>query len=95
MPDNLSKNSIRPLNWLNFFAADVSDGVGPFLAVYLATNLHWKSGQIGMAIAATTFSMVLMQSPAGIIGKTKSHFFSNETAPSNAKKAKYLALFKV
>jgi MFS family permease len=67
MPENFSKNSIRPLNWLNFFAADVSDGVGPFLAVYLATNLHWKSGQIGMAIAATTFSMVLMQSPAGYV----------------------------
>lgn len=60
-----SKRSLTALNWLNFFAADVSDGVGPFLAVYLATNLHWKPGQIGMAIAATTFSMVLAQSPAG------------------------------
>jgi MFS family permease len=65
MTQEPSKRSLTALNWLNFFAADVSDGVGPFLAVYLATNLHWKPGQIGMAIAATTFSMVLAQSPAG------------------------------
>jgi MFS family permease len=62
-----SKRGLTALNWLNFFAADVSDGVGPFLAVYLLTNLHWTSGQIGMAIAATTFSMVLAQSPAGYV----------------------------
>jgi MFS family permease len=62
-----SKQSLSALNWLNFFAADVSDGVGPFLAVYLTTNLHYKPGQIGMAIAATTFCMVLAQSPAGYV----------------------------
>ncbi|MBS7566416.1 MFS transporter [Mucilaginibacter sp. Bleaf8] len=67
MSDKPTKRSSIALNWLNFFAADVSDGVGPFLAVYLATNLHWKSGQIGMAIAATTFSMVIAQGPAGYI----------------------------
>jgi len=67
MTQQPSKQSLTALNWLNFFAADVSDGVGPFLAVYLITNLHYKPGQIGMAIAATTFSMVLAQSPAGYV----------------------------
>jgi MFS family permease len=62
-----SDRNLTALNWLNFFAADISDGVGPFLAVYLATNLHWKSGDIGMAIAATTFAMVVGQAPAGYI----------------------------
>ncbi|MGK3989345.1 MFS transporter [Sorangium sp. So ce136] len=52
---------------MNFFAADISDGVGPFLAVYLASNLHWQSGPIGMAIAATQLSMVVGQSPAGLV----------------------------
>jgi MFS family permease len=55
------------LNWLNFFAADISDGVGPFLAVYLASNLGWQAGAIGMAIAATQLSMVIGQAPAGLV----------------------------
>ena len=62
-----SKRSWRALNWLNFFAADISDGVGPFLAVYLASNLRWEPGSIGMAIAATQLSMVIFQSPAGLV----------------------------
>jgi MFS family permease len=60
-------NSLTALNWLNFFAADVSEGVGPFLAVYLATNLHWNPGSIGIAIAAMHLSMVFGQSPAGYL----------------------------
>jgi MFS family permease len=67
MSKHTSKRSFAALNWLNFFAADISDGVGPFLSVYLATNLHWKPGDIGMAIAATTFAMVVGQAPAGYI----------------------------
>lgn len=62
-----ANRNLTALNWLNFFAADISDGVGPFLAVYLATNLQWKSGDIGIAIAATTFAMVVGQAPAGYI----------------------------
>ncbi|WP_437927853.1 MFS transporter [Sorangium sp. So ce291] len=67
MSEKPSKRSWVALNWLNFFAADISDGVGPFLAVYLASNLHWQSGPIGMAIAATQLSMVVGQSPAGFV----------------------------
>ncbi len=55
------------LNWLNFFAADISDGVGPFLAVYLASNLQWQPGAIGIAISATTLAMVVGQGPAGYV----------------------------
>src|SRR3954447_8028108 len=67
MPENKSNRSLTALNWLNFFAADVSEGVGPFLAVYLATNLHWNPGSIGIAIAAMHLSMVFGQSPAGYL----------------------------
>jgi hypothetical protein len=31
-----SRQSLRGLDWLNFFLADVQTGVGPFLAIYLA-----------------------------------------------------------
>ena len=67
MSEKPSKRSWMALNWLNFFAADISDGVGPFLAVYLASNLDWKAGAIGMAIAATQLSMVVGQAPAGLV----------------------------
>jgi hypothetical protein len=30
-----------PLDWLNFFLADVKDGLGPFLAIYLLSSQHW------------------------------------------------------
>lgn len=67
MSEKPSKRSRTALNWLNFFAADISDGVGPFLAVYLASNLNWQAGAIGMAIAATQLSMVIGQAPAGLV----------------------------
>lgn len=67
MAQESSPKGLHPLNWLNFFAADVSEGVGPFLAVYLTSNLHWSHGKIGTAIGAMSFAMVLAQSPAGYL----------------------------
>ncbi|AMR31086.1 hypothetical protein A0256_06440 [Mucilaginibacter sp. PAMC 26640] len=61
----LKKHSLNCLNWLNFSAADVATGLGPFLAVYLASNLHWNPSQIGIAIGAMSFATVIAQSPAG------------------------------
>jgi len=73
MDQAIGKNTkgIKALNWLNFFAADISTGVGPFLAVYLTANQHWKAGQIGIVLSAMSFSAVITQSIAGyIVGRT-------------------------
>ena len=59
------KRSLICLNWLNFSAADVATGLGPFLAVYLSANLKWNPSQVGIAIAAMSIATVLAQSPAG------------------------------
>ncbi|MFD2286927.1 MFS transporter [Pedobacter petrophilus] len=59
------KRSLNFLNWLNFSAADVATGLGPFLAVYLAANLKWNPSQIGIAIGAMSLATVIAQSPAG------------------------------
>jgi len=59
--------SLNYLNWLNFSAADVATGLGPFLAVYLASNLRWNSSQVGIAIGAMSFATVIAQAPAGWI----------------------------
>ncbi len=32
----------RPLDWLNFFLADVRDGLGPYLAIYPLTARQWE-----------------------------------------------------
>ncbi len=63
--EGTKKRSMFFLNCLNFSAADVATGLGPFLAVYLASNLHWNPSQIGIAIAAMSFATVIAQSPAG------------------------------
>lgn len=65
IPVSTKKQSLNWLNWLNFSAADVATGLGPFLAVYLASNLHWNPSQIGLAIGAMSFATVIAQSPAG------------------------------
>jgi hypothetical protein len=36
----------RPLDALNFFLADVRDGLGPYLAIYLLTVQHWDEASI-------------------------------------------------
>src|ERR1700760_4701462 len=59
--------SYAALNWLNFFAADVATGVGPFLAIYLAANRHWQPGPIGIAISAMSLATVSAQTPAGYL----------------------------
>ncbi|MAM57512.1 MAG: MFS transporter [Salinicola sp.] len=55
------------LDSLNFFLADVRDGVGPFLGIYLLTRHEWSAGQIGVAMSAMTFATMLAQSPAGML----------------------------
>lgn len=67
MDKHYSKRSYAALNWLNFFAADVATGVGPFLAIYLAANRRWQPGAIGIAVSAMSFATVIAQAPAGVI----------------------------
>lgn len=59
-----SSTSLRALDALNMFLADVRDGLGPYLAIYL-TMRHWDKGHIGIAMSAMGFASVLAQTPAG------------------------------
>lgn len=61
-----TRRSLRGLDWLNFFMADVQTGVGPFVAVYL-TARHWDQESIGVALTAGALAGVLSQAPAGAI----------------------------
>jgi MFS family permease len=62
-----SQRSLRALDCLAFFLADVKGGVGPFLAVYLQANRHWNSASIGTALAVTAITGVVAETPAGAL----------------------------
>lgn len=65
MPNLPSRRSLHALDWLNIFLADVRDGVGPFLAIYLSSTQHWSPAQIGLAMSVSAISGVILQTPAG------------------------------
>lgn len=60
-----SPASLRRLDALNFFIADVRDGIGPYLAIYLTSQLHWDPSKVGVAMAAMLIGTVVAQTPAG------------------------------
>jgi MFS family permease len=56
-----------PLDWLNFFLADVKDGLGPFLAIFLMSSQHWDAGRIGVVLTVAGVATVLARGPAGAL----------------------------
>jgi MFS family permease len=58
--------SLRALDWLNFFLANVQTGFGPFIASYLTSN-KWTQGEIGIALSVGTATAMLSQVPAGAL----------------------------
>ena len=46
-----SQQTLRGLDWLNFFLADVQTGVGPFLAIFLA-GYGWNEQRVGIILTA-------------------------------------------
>jgi MFS family permease len=62
----------RALDASNFFLADVRDGLGPYLAVYLLTIQKWDEASIGLVMSVTTVAGILAQTPAGaLVDSTK------------------------
>jgi predicted MFS family arabinose efflux permease len=57
----------RALDALNFTLADVRDGTGPYLAVYLLTVRHWDQTSIGLALSVGGIAGLLAQVPAGAL----------------------------
>lgn len=55
------------LDRLNFFLADVRDGLGPYLAIYLLSVHDWKAGDIGLVMALGGLAGLASQIPAGAL----------------------------
>src|SRR3954462_3467043 len=54
------------LNALNFFMADVRDGLGPFLGVYLQSE-HWSPSEIGLAMTIGALVGMAATAPLGAL----------------------------
>lgn len=57
----------RALDALNFFLADVRDGLGPYLAIYLLTERRWDEASIGSVMSVAAIAGIVAQTPAGAL----------------------------
>ncbi len=55
------------LDGLNFFLADVRDGLGPYLAIYLLAVHHWEPASIGLVMTIAGIAALVAQTPAGAL----------------------------
>ena len=62
-----SRQSLRALDYLNFFLADVRGGVGPYMAIYLLSTLHWNPKQIGVVLSIMGIATLIAQTPSGAL----------------------------
>lgn len=60
------------LDSLNFFLADVRDGLGPYLAIYLLAVHQWDPASIGVVMTLAGMAALMTQGPAGaLIDRTR------------------------
>ncbi|MES2793616.1 MAG: MFS transporter [Planctomycetota bacterium] len=64
-PSATYRQSQRALDGAAFCLADVADGLGPFLVIYLTTQRHWTSGEAGLAMSLMLVGTVLSQTFVG------------------------------
>lgn len=65
--NNAAPPSLRALDAMVFFLADVQDGLGPFLAIYLLQIAHWDHASVGIAMASIVLGTLVAQIPAGAV----------------------------
>ena len=52
---------------LNFFLADVRDGLGPYLSIYLLLTHHWDQASIGFVMGIGGIAAIAAQTPVGAL----------------------------
>jgi MFS family permease len=57
----------RALDAANFFLADVRQGLGPYLAIYLLVEQKWDEAHIGVVMSVATIAGIIAQTPAGAL----------------------------
>ncbi|WLH37963.1 MFS transporter [Pseudomonas sp. FP2196] len=67
MSNHLDRRNNLSLDSLNFFLADVRDGLGPYLAIYLLAVHHWDPASIGLVMTIAGVAALITQTPAGAL----------------------------
>lgn len=67
MVPSADRTPTRPLDALNFFLADVRDGLGPYLAIYLLIEQNWDEARIGIVMSIAAIAGIVAQTPAGAL----------------------------
>ncbi|BDG73077.1 MFS transporter [Roseomonas fluvialis] len=62
-----STRAARGLDAMNFTLADVRDGLGPYLGIWLITVHGWDAGGVGAVLAAAGIAGLLAKAPAGLL----------------------------
>jgi MFS family permease len=69
--DVLPRRTAHALDLLAFSLADVRDGLGPYLSIYLLLTHHWDQASIGLVMAVGGIAGVVAQTPVGaLVDKT-------------------------
>lgn len=68
----MSQRSLFALCLMSFFLADVRDGLGPFLGIFL-TERHWRPDEIGLVMTCGGIAGLLATLPAGIAADATRH----------------------
>lgn len=64
---HLDRRNHLSLDTLNFFLADVRDGLGPYLAIYLLAVHQWDPASIGVVMTIAGVAALITQTPAGAL----------------------------
>ncbi|ARD12719.1 MFS transporter [Pseudomonas savastanoi] len=67
MASHADRRNTLSLDSLNFFLADVRDGLGPYLAIYLLAVHKWDPASIGVVMTIAGIAGLLTQTPAGAL----------------------------
>ncbi|MBV9013668.1 MAG: MFS transporter [Pseudonocardiales bacterium] len=65
--------SLAALDGLNFFLADVQNGLGPFLGIYLVNQPGWNAASIGLMLTLSVATTLAVQTPTGALIDRTSH----------------------
>lgn len=64
---NQLRRANRGLDAANFFLADVRDGLGPYLSIYLLTVQKWDAASIGIVMSIAAIAGIVAQTPIGAL----------------------------
>jgi MFS family permease len=67
MKQTIAVGDLLALDWVNFLLADVKDGLGPFLAIFLMSSQHWDATHIGVIMTIAGIATVVARVPAGAL----------------------------